>query len=99
MPVMSAAFMLHPESLVCRRDWTNLPEQTEDLNKPNKVMQEMATEEHKFGAMRTQYTSFRNECEQKSHYLSDEEAFSADSLSVPPHEWIETWMTPGHGLI
>lgn len=94
MPVMSAAFMLHPE--FCQRDWTNLPEQTEDLNK---VMQEMATEEHKFGAMRTQYTSFRNACEQKSHYLSDEEAFSADSLSVPPHEWIETWMTPWPDLM
>ena len=55
MPVMSAAFMLHPE--FCQRDWTNLPEQTEDLNK---VMQEMATEEHKFGAMslRTQPVHF-----------------------------------------
>jgi hypothetical protein len=73
----------------CRRDWSEMPEQMQDLSK---VMKEMATPEHPYSAIKTQYTAFRNACAQKSHDMCDEVAFRAASLSVAPYEWIETWM-------
>ncbi len=64
-------------------------EQRRDLKK---VMREMATPEHTFSSINTQYTAFRNACEQKTLDMTDEVAFSSQSLGVPPHVWIETWM-------
>jgi hypothetical protein len=84
---MSAAVMLHPE--FCRVQYDQ--EQKNDLRK---MMQELATDEHKFASINTQYAAFRNACEQKKHFFSDDEAFCAESMNVAPYEWIETWMAP-----
>jgi hypothetical protein len=86
--------MLHPE--FCRRDFSHLPEQEADLKK---VMKEMATKDHTFASIKRQYTAFKNACDAKTNDLTDDEAFSPESLNVPPYEWIETWMDPWPDLM
>lgn len=85
-PVMTASYMSTPHFM--RENFSS-----KEVNEYKHVLRKMATPEHSYPAILTEWQAFRTLAEGKTGDFTDEMAFCDSALNVPAHEWISSWLS------
>jgi hypothetical protein len=91
VPAMTAAYRFEPE--YCRRDFDPF-----EKLEVNKVLKQMATNDHSYAAIVTQLSDHVEALGIGSHDLTDDIAFSPAARRLASYKWADTFMAPWPGL-
>jgi hypothetical protein len=87
VPAMTAAYRFEPEFCQPKFD----PKEKLEVNK---VLRQMATEEHPYAAIVTQLADYVEALSVGSHDLTEEIAFSPAAKKLASYKWVDTFMAP-----